>query len=368
MLKFGRDVRMNKNKILAITISSVVAAGLIIGLSFYAYNYNKNMPKPQKKVEQVKVNKQNTKANTSNNEVDKSKEVKVDNTKKDDKTSTDHSVKDLNSQSPNNFEVQGDSWNSYDSYVLSPTVTQLDKTDYDTDYWWNTSEANLLEHLKNEYEKYKDPNIKIILDNAKNIPEYLIDMAVMHPEYIPYVAGYQERKLNQPIDISKYYEKGRIPLFEQYDKQWGYDQYGLGPIAMDGCGPTSLAMVIVGLTGNIKVNPRVVAEYGQAHGSYTPNVGSNSLLMTNVAEHFGLVPHRIQPDQVVENLKEGRPIIAALGPGKFTLSGHVIVLVGITKDGKIIINNPDSVVYSREAWNLSTITDCARGFWSYTKA
>ncbi|MGL4740310.1 MAG: C39 family peptidase [Sarcina sp.] len=359
---------MNKTKILAITISSAIAAGLIIGLSFYAYNYNKNMPKPQKKIEQVNVNEQNIKDNNTVKVGAKIPDAQQNNIKKENVKNTDHSVKDLNSQSPNNFEVQGNSWNSYDSYVLSPTVTQLDKTDFDTDYWWNTSESNLLEHLKDEYQKYKDPNIKIILDNAKNIPEYLIDMAVMHPEYIPYVAGYQNRKLNQPIDISKYYEKGKIPLFEQYDKQWGYDKYGLGPIAMDGCGPTSLAMVVVGVTGNTKVNPRVVAEYGQAHGSYTPNVGSNALLMTSVAEHFGLTPHRIQANQVVENLKEGRPIIAALGPGKFTLSGHVIVLVGITKDGKIIINNPDSVVYSREAWNLSTITDCARGFWSYTKA
>ncbi|MGL5822290.1 MAG: C39 family peptidase [Sarcina sp.] len=360
---------MNKKKILAIAISSAVAAGLIIGLSFYAYNYNKNMPKPQKQnVQVVKANDQSTQVNTSKNENTKKPEVEENNVNKDSKKSIDHSVNDLNTKSPNNFEVQGNSWNSYDSYVLSPTVTQLDKTDFDTKYWWDTSEANLLQQLQNEYEKYKDPNIKIILDNAKNIPEYLIDMAVMHPEYIPFVAGYMNRKLNQPIDISKYYVKGRIPLFEQYDKQWGYDQYGLGPIAMDGCGPTSLAMVIVGLTGNTKINPRVVAEYGQAHGSYTPNVGSNALLMTNVAEHFGLVPQRIQPNQVIENLKEGHPIIAALGPGKFTLSGHVIVLVGITKDGKIIINNPDSVVYSREAWNLSTITDCARGFWSYTKA
>lgn len=252
--------------------------------------------------------------------------------------------------------------------ALSPTIKALDETDCDTHQWWSATQEQLLAKLSGEAKKYNDKQIQSIVDNANIIPLYLIRLAVMHPESIPYVAGYPTRKLNQPINIDSYYTKGKIPLFQQWDKQWGYDTYGNGPIAMDGCGPTSVAMVVVGLTGNLNVNPRVIAEYGEKHGGYVYNQGSSSVLMTSVAEHFGVKETEISEGQVKDSLRAGHPVIVSLGPGEFTLTGHLIVLSGITKDGRIIMNNPDSVKDSETTWSLQDIANSAMVYYSYQKA
>lgn len=251
--------------------------------------------------------------------------------------------------------------------TLSKTIMEIDKENYDTYQWWNASEGQLLEKLSSEAKKYKDEQIQSIVDNAKEIPSYLIRLAVMHPESIPYVAGYPTRKINQPINIKPYYTPGKIPLFEQWDKQWGYDQYGEGPLATDGCGPTSLAMVAVGLTGNTSINPKVVADYSETHGGYVPGEGTSWSLISDLAPHFGIKGKRIPESQVIDELKAGHPVIVAMGPGIFTLTGHFMVLTGVTPDGKITLNDPDSIKYSNETWNFNQIATSARAFWSFTK-
>lgn len=251
--------------------------------------------------------------------------------------------------------------------TLSKTIMEIDKENYDTYQWWNASESQLLEKLSSEAKEYKDAQIQSIVDNAKEIPSYLIRLAVMHPESIPYVAGYPTRKVNQPINIKPYYTPGKIPLFEQWDKQWGYDQYGEGPLATDGCGPTSLAMVAVGLTGNTSINPKVVADYSETHGGYVPGEGTSWSLMSDLGPHFGVKGTRISESQVIDELKAGHPVIAAMGPGTFTLTGHFMVLTGVTPDGKITLNDPDSIKYSNETWNFNQIATSARAYWSFTK-
>lgn len=312
---------MKKKQIIGIIVAAVIIAG-VGGYYGYADTLNSNATKEKAKIEHVDDKK------VENNKID---EVKKPN-------------------------------------VLSPTIKDLDKVDCDNDQWWDASQEELLNKLSGEAKKYNDKDIQSIVDNANVIPSYLIQLAVMHPESIPYVAGYPTRKLNAPINIESYYTPGKIPLFEQWDKQWGYDTYGNGPIAMDGCGPTSVAMVIVGLTGNLNVNPRVVAQYGENHGGYVYNQGSSALLMTSVAEHFGVKAKEINESEVKASLRAGHPVIVSLGPGEFTLTGHIIVLSGITKDGRIIMNNPDSIKDSESTWSLQDINNSARAYYSYTKA
>lgn len=251
---------------------------------------------------------------------------------------------------------------------LPPAIKKIDETNYDTYQWWNASEGQLLTQLSLEAKTYNDSQIESIVKNANEIPSYLIRLAVMHPESIPYVAGYQTRKLNQPINIDNYYTPGKIPLFEQFDKQWGYDFYGTGPLATDGCGPTALAMVVVGLTGNTSINPKVVADYSVNHGGYIDNQGSTWDLMTGVASHFGVDGTQIPESEVISELKAGHPVIVNVGPGLFTLTGHYMVLTGVTPDGKITLNDPDSIKYSQETWNFNQIAQSAKAFWSYSKA
>lgn len=245
-------------------------------------------------------------------------------------------------------------------------IQEIEEVNHDTDYWWDTSMSNIIQELQKWNDKYHSKDIETILNNQNQIPSYLVRLAVMHPESIPYVAGYPTKKMNQPINIENYYKKGQIPLFQQWDKQWGYDWYGNGPIATDGCGPTSLSMIIVGLTGNLEANPRAVADYSANNGGYTWNQGSNVNLMLSVAEHFGITPHKVNPDDIIQQLKMGRPIIVSCHAGAFTLSGHIIVLSGIAQNGQIEIKDPDSVKLSNETWPVSTIINNMNYAFSYT--
>lgn len=338
------------------TIVSIIIAGLIIvaggSYAVYASVHNESLfnNKTQNSLE---------KADTTNH-----KKVDI-------KNKTEQADKKKEKTKPQADKVSQNTYNMSrtDQYnKLGNTIQQLDQVDTDNVKWWDSTFSEQIDKLKDEAKKYNDKTIQSIVDNSSKVPSYLIQLAVMHPESIPYVAGYPDRKQNQPINVDSYYKKGEIPLFQQWDKQWGYDWYGNGPIAMDGCGPTSLAMVVVGLTGNTKINPRVVADYSAKHGGYTWNHGSNGTLMTSVAEHFGLQVNEISSSQVMASLRAGHPIIVSLGPGEFTLTGHIIVLAGLDKNGKIIMNNPDSIIDSNKTWNLDQITPSARAFYSYQKA
>ena len=253
----------------------------------------------------------------------------------------------------------------YNSYEIPSYIKDIEVKNYDTDYYWHTSMDNINKELSSWYEKYHIDEIKTILDNEKNIPSYLVRLAVMHPESIPYAAGYHGYKLNKPISLDGYTKEGKIPLFQQWDKQWGYDWYGNGPIGMDGCGPTSLSMIVVGLTGNMNANPRNVAQYSDKNGGYSWNAGSNQTLFTNVARHYGLIAQRVSGNEIISELKKGHPIMVSCHAGDFTLSGHIIVLSGVTSDGRIIINNPDSIKDSMKTWSLQTILNNMNYAYSY---
>ena len=58
-------------------------------------------------------------------------------------------------------------------------------------------------------------------------------------------------------------KKEDIPLLLQWDKRWGYAPYGNNNIAISGCAPTCLSMVIVGLTKDTAATPDVVASYAE---------------------------------------------------------------------------------------------------------
>ena len=54
-----------------------------------------------------------------------------------------------------------------------------------------------------------------------------------------------------------------------------------------------------------------------------------------------------------------------MGPGDFTNQGHFIVLSGLTEDGKVLINDPNSKINSRKKWDLNTIINQMNAAWSF---
>ncbi|MGL5415318.1 MAG: C39 family peptidase [Clostridium sp.] len=241
--------------------------------------------------------------------------------------------------------------------------TNIPKSVYD-------SKERYIEILRKEDSNEK---IKTILANLNLYPEELVKLASYNKEAINFVYDYpfvHEYYQNTKINIDNLYEKGKIPLFIQWDEKWGYDKYGNNYIAVNGCGPTALAMVLVGLTGDTNINPKVIADYAMSNGFYVNGEGSKWSMMTDIPSHYGVKAEEVPLSRKVieEDLKNGTPIIDCVGPGVFTKTGHFIVLTGITKDGKVIVNDPDSIVKSKETWSLDIFMKESRGLWAFKKA
>lgn len=148
-----------------------------------------------------------------------------------------------------------------------------------------------------------------------------------------------------------------LPYYNQADKRWGHMAYGSSNIAKSGCGPTSLAMVVAGLTDH-NVNPLDVANWSYRNGHRAEGSGSYWSLMTAGGRYYGLnvePVNRNSPGKVVEALSQGYPIIVSMSRGHFTNGGHFIVLRGITEDGRILVHDSASVERSNQSWDLRII-------------
>ena len=172
------------------------------------------------------------------------------------------------------------------------------------------------------------------------------------------------------IDITGDYVESQTPLFIQWDKRWGNYAYGRsGTIGSSGCGPTSLSMVVVGLTGDTTVNPKVVADWSAANGHRVEGVGTAWSLFPAGATKWGIncEEFSVSSSQISQKLREGKLVVAIMGKGHFTNNGHFIVLRGITESGKILVNDPNSREKSNKEWSVSIIVNEAKGVWAFWK-
>lgn len=113
-----------------------------------------------------------------------------------------------------------------------------------------------------ELSKYDKRIIKII-ENQEAYPTVLLEMLSRNVDLIDYVLDYNQMKNQVFTDNIGYVEKGVYPLLLQYDKRWGYGKYGNSTVAVNGCGPTSIAMIIAGLTGKNEFTPYDIATYAE---------------------------------------------------------------------------------------------------------
>ena len=199
-------------------------------------------------------------------------------------------------------------------------------------------------------------------------PKDMVSLFMNNPEARGFVIDYPSH-----IDDTDFGEidsselSGGIPSFRQWDERWGYYPYGSSVLGITGCGPTCLSMVAVGLTGNTSFTPAAVAGYSIQSGCYVEGVGTSWDLMTLGAQSFGLssVEVGLSEDEMVAQLNEGHPLIASMGPGDFTSSGHFIVITGYY-DGKFSVNDPNSKKRSDEGWYFSTLSPQIRCLWAFT--
>ena len=162
------------------------------------------------------------------------------------------------------------------------------------------------------------------------------------------------------------FTKGRYPLLLQYDQRWGYGKYGYNVIGMNGCGPTSAAMIIAGLTGRNNITPLDVASYAYSHGYYQD--GTSWAFFTEGMKHYGIHGRNIplSYSSMKNEIMNGRPLICSMKPGDFTTTGHLIVIRGM-KQGMFIVNDPNSIKRSNRLWSYDTLSKQIRNIWSFSR-
>ena len=196
-------------------------------------------------------------------------------------------------------------------------------------------------------------------------PEELRELLQRNPETEEFVLHYPLDKDSEVhVDLSRYDRTDGVPLFLQWDRQWGFLDYGSKPAALTGCGPTCLSMAAWYLTGDDSFSPDRMMEFAEKNGYYSPGSGSSWTLISEGAVKLGFDVTEIPlvKSRIFDNLEVGNPIICAMGPGDFTSSGHYIVLVGV-EDGLLRVNDPNSRENSGKLWAFEDIESQFRNLW-----
>ena len=178
----------------------------------------------------------------------------------------------------------------------------------------------------------------------------------------------EQQLLKPEISVPLQKAAPEFPLYFQWDERWGNEKYGDATIALNGCGPTCLSMVVTGLTGNEECSPKLVAAFSDAMGYYENGVGSNWLLMTDGASYFGIHGEIefLSEEELMEKLLNHQPVICAMGPGDFTVTGHFIVITDY-QEGGFVVHDPNSKKNSAVLWSYERLIPQVRNMWVYAK-
>ena len=219
-----------------------------------------------------------------------------------------------------------------------------------------------IENLAQEDERYLE-----ILEMQEEFPDGVLRLCANNGEALEFVLAYPEKKGKAAAETIGEVTKGEVPLLIQWDEKWGYASYGNETIvAVNGCGPACVAMVVAALTGRNDVTPAVVAEYSAASGFLTNTNDTSWDLMNYGCEVFGISGRMIGLDENVmaNELYAGHPIIASMGPGDFTSGGHLLVISGYDGAG-FEIKDPNSILKSQKTWTFEELKGQIKNLWAF---
>jgi len=205
---------------------------------------------------------------------------------------------------------------------------------------------------------------------TKHYPKDVIWLLDNNLETLAFVEHYEEKKNKSPAeDIGDDFVANEIPTLYQWDERWGYTDYNSTVLARSGCGPTALSMVLICLMDDKTITPDKVAKFAEEKG-YTDNEhGTAWGLMKEAPSHWEVQIKEGAPSDenwVKSMLDMGNPIIASVGPGNFTDSGHFIVLTSY-QEGYVTVHDPFREENTKKPWKYADIYQQIKAMWAYTK-
>lgn len=163
----------------------------------------------------------------------------------------------------------------------------------------------------------------------------------------------------------------------QTDPRWAKLPYRVpgetATIGGSGCGPTCAAMLIETLTGKT-FTPADACNWSVEHGFKALNQGTYYSYFVPQFKEFGIgceqlngaslygKPNDAAHTKAFDLLKQGYYLIACMGKGLWTSSGHFIV--AWWEDGKVRINDPASTKDTRLNGDLATFKSQVKYYWA----
>lgn len=166
-------------------------------------------------------------------------------------------------------------------------------------------------------------------------------------------------------------------VYMQTDPRWANKDYSAPgestTIGKSGCGPTCAAMLVETLTGKT-FTPADACAWSAAHGYKALNQGTYYSYFVPQFKEFGIECQQLNSvslygnsasaahDKAFDLLKQGYYLIACMGKGLWTSSGHFIVVWW--EDGKVRINDPASTKTERLNGDLATFKAQVKYYWA----
>ena len=244
------------------------------------------------------------------------------------------------------------------TYTRTSEVRTVEDDDPDTaDVVETKNETWYIYTLSYNGEGYFADNVFHLTDDQKSLAgNYAQNLSLFLGDGMFQYAEYSGTTISSLGNVRFTDGATEVVYFNQLDERYANKPYGTDNIGGYGCGPTAMSIVVSSLTSET-VDPIEMAKWSYENGGWCSKSGSYHALIPNAAKAWGLTVEGCtasEPQRIVDALSEGKLVVAIMGKGHFTTSGHFIVLRGV-QDGKILVADPASYKRSQKLWELSII-------------
>lgn len=166
-------------------------------------------------------------------------------------------------------------------------------------------------------------------------------------------------------------------VYYQTDPRWANISYSAKgestTIGRAGCGPSSMAMVLA-TWADPSVTPKTECAWALKNGYKAPHQGTYYSYFVPAAKRYGLTCFRVNTANIYNNpnssahttaknyLDNGDFVIACMGEGLWTSSGHYVLVYGI-EGNMVYINDPASSKIARTHGNYLVFKQQVKYYW-----
>jgi len=184
-----------------------------------------------------------------------------------------------------------------------------------------------------------------------------------------------EDKVDETVNDK--YDMIKPVYYSQKDTKWKSLAYAVdgekSTIGSAGCGPTTMAMVLASLS-SIYIDPLTTCSWSRMKGYKIKASGTSYSYFVPQGKAYGVDVSRVNTsniynkptntahDKVLDALKNGNWVIACMGKGLWTSSGHYVLVYGYS-EGKVYINDSNSTSSTRSCNSWDTFKSQVKYYW-----